>query len=595
MASIYSDCYEKTPTVSGQIYGHVARGISSFAALEAQCIPGGSMQIELQTSKLVIYEESVIIHFAECGSGEYYSSSKCIQCSNGTYSLEDNSDLHLTQCNTCPNHAQQCYGDVIVVSKGYWRISESAWTLLKCPMGMKSCKGGSAAGSLSCEEGYEGMLCGSCSEDYRYDSSSNSCVQCKATPVNVFTVLLMGIGVIAVGAALLFWCCWFLNRKDSPSLLSLVNHSSMSSFRIIFSGLSSQRLLGRIKIYLTLFQVLLALPSVLRLDYPSSFTSMTNIVSIVNLNHLGEDLGLTCVRQDYDYVDLLIIETLYPLVAIVLLLSIGKFHAFIVRMREDNTSKSNSLYSQYFFVMLWFTYLILPGVTSAIFQTFECLNVDPDEVEDGDDYYMASDYTISCSSSRYRYGRSWAIAMIIVYPIGIPCMYAYLLWSERQRIKNRIMSESDSQSSVKTEDGLPLTRLKILYSMYKPEYWYWEVIETFQRLFLTGFLVLIYQGSAAQVIVGLVIVMMFAKVYVLYSPFIESNLTTLKEIVQWQLSAVFVVSLLLRVDVMNKQALGGLLIVIAIFSCVLDGLWTIRSCLLPRSESCDEKNADINL
>jgi hypothetical protein len=64
--------------------------------------------------------------------------------------------------------------------------------------------------------------------------------------------------------------------------------------------------------------------------------------------------------------------------------------------------------------------LLLPSVSTTIFQAYRCENIDPDgEDDEDDDWFLAHDYTISCSSDRYNFGVAWATVMIFVYPIGV--------------------------------------------------------------------------------------------------------------------------------------------------------------------------------
>jgi hypothetical protein len=59
----------------------------------------------------------------------------CSSCENGTYSLTDPCSVslsRLTQIEVCkkfPDGADACYGDVIVVKEGYWRVSDEASTV----------------------------------------------------------------------------------------------------------------------------------------------------------------------------------------------------------------------------------------------------------------------------------------------------------------------------------------------------------------------------------------------------------------------------------------------------------------------------------
>ena len=83
--------------------------------------------------------------------------------------------------------------------------------------------------------------------------------------------------------------------------------------------------------------------------------------------------------------------------------------------------------SQYLSWFLIITYMVLPGISSILFRFFVCQNVDPDDVVIGSDRYMTADYSISCDSDRRFFGLVWTVVMILVYPVGIPAMYWYLL------------------------------------------------------------------------------------------------------------------------------------------------------------------------
>jgi hypothetical protein len=76
-------------------------------------------------------------------------------------------------------------------------------------------------------------------------------------------------------------------------------------------------------------------------------------------------------------------------------------------------------------------------VSTTIFGAFSCTSVDPEGLLPGTPTYLRNDYSISCDSPRYHFGVIWAVAMIFVYPIGIPALYLYLLFSARYVIKMR--------------------------------------------------------------------------------------------------------------------------------------------------------------
>jgi hypothetical protein len=199
--------------------------------------------------------------------------------------------------------------------------------------------------------------------------------------------------------------------------------------------------------------------------------------------------------------------------------------------------------------------LILPSTVTKIFQTFSCRDVDPEDSVQGSDSYMTADYSVSCDSQKYHFGYIWAIVMIFVYPIGLPMYYFYLLWNIRDAIKSRdekvnldrIDDSVDLSDEVRMKQE-KLLSLKFLYGSYHPHYWWWEMVETSQRLLLTGILVLISQGSAIQIIVGALLTLFFLQLYDKCEPFSDKLILSIKIVSSWQIYFVFWIALLIKAD-----------------------------------------------
>jgi len=79
-------------------------------------------------------------------------------------------------------------------------------------------------------------------------------------------------------------------------------------------------------------------------------------------------------------------------------------------------------------------------------------------------------------------------------------MYFYLLY----RNSERILSLKDSDDSASSPDYSGsifdgVAAIAFLYRAYKPEYWYWELVETSRRLFFTAVISIISKESSTQV------------------------------------------------------------------------------------------------
>ena len=84
--------------------------------------------------------------------------------------------------------------------------------------------------------------------------------------------------------------------------------------------------------------------------------------------------------------------------------------------------------------------------------------------------------------------------MVAIYPIGVPLLFAYLLFRKRERIK---------RPTEEREKDEALFGMEFLFDNYKPKFWYFEIVVTVLRLLLTGVLGLIKPGSSTQMSVGM--------------------------------------------------------------------------------------------
>jgi ABC-type multidrug transport system fused ATPase/permease subunit len=110
--------------------------------------------------------------------------------------------------------------------------------------------------------------------------------------------------------------------------------------------------------------------------------------------------------------------------------------------------------------------------------------------------------------------------MVIIYPLGIPALYAWLLWSKRHKLC------SDNESSarvVNRHDENELRPTRFLWKSYTPNMYYWEVIECMRRLLLTGAIVFIAPGTVAQAAVACVLAVVSAIIAVYCQPHVDAR------------------------------------------------------------------------
>jgi hypothetical protein len=206
--------------------------------------------------------------------------------------------------------------------------------------------------------------------------------------------------------------------------------------------------------------------------------------------------------------------------------------------------KMSRLLRRYVFLSLLFLYMIFPSVSAVIFSVFACTDADPDDVSDGDDNYLDSDYSISCSSSRYETAKLYAIFMVFLYPIGIPSMFFGVLYHYRKGIVNRTMFDKVHQ---------PCYVIEFLWFPFTPSFWYFECIDIVYRVSLTGFLVLIQQGSAEQIVVGLALSFVYVQLHQNILPHEDKWVQNIKILSIWQIFIFLFIILLIEKNVFDGQ------------------------------------------
>ena len=112
--------------------------------------------------------------------------------------------------------------------------------------------------------------------------------------------------------------------------------------------------------------------------------------------------------------------------------------------------------------LLVLTYLVYPTVSSMLFQAFSC-----EQVHLG--RFLHYDYAIDCDSAEHKRYQSLAITAILFFALGVPLMFWVLLYSRRHNL-----AHEDAQY------------LDFFFGDYNEDHWYWEVIECFRKLVLTG-------------------------------------------------------------------------------------------------------------
>jgi len=175
------------------------------------------------------------------------------------------------------------------------------------------------------------------------------------------------------------------------------------------------------------------------------FENVLSALAVVNIDIIPS-LGMSCKLSSFDYTDKIFAVTLVPL-----------FIGFILLMTSFLFNSRQRIID----ILLALSFIVLVGVSTTLFHFFKCdLMALPDGTAEA---YLFKDYSVDCSTSKYRTVSIFAAIMIAVYPIGIPVSYFALLFKHR-----KILSDAKARAEEEAQGDTTVGHLKFLEASYKP-------------------------------------------------------------------------------------------------------------------------------
>ncbi|CAM9580855.1 unnamed protein product, partial [Hapterophycus canaliculatus] len=453
--------------------------------------------------------------------------------------------------------------ETLQIERGYWRATNTSTIFLSC-YNEEACVGGVTGSPGYCHEGYSGPYCSVCTGGYAA-AMMYTCSDCSDNRGLVFGVIVAVILVL-----LLVMIIFYLTKKEL----------GVGTKRVADRGRASAALhrlkhvlpFHALKIIIVVWQILTQFDSVANVVYPGVWGQFLEGLSAF----VGLDFGLVLSSGcffDVDFHGQMLVSTITPLVALGLL---GVTYGVGVRRNRvtSTTTESaaaaalGSVRRKHASMALLITFLVYSSVSSTVFRMFAC------ETLDDANEYLRADYTIECDSAKHRALQVYAAFMIVVYPAGIPALYAALLWTKRDVLKDgRRGAAGDGDLGLSSPTVLQLTA--DLWKPYTPERYYFEVVECARRVSLTGVIVFIFPNSAAQVAVTLLLAFAFFALFEVLAPYASRADAWLSRVGYIVVFLSLFQALLLKVDVSDErdhsqEVFGGVLLVANI--CMITGV-----------------------
>jgi len=499
---------------------------------------------------------------SECGAGTYQDSKgelKCKNCPVDTYSdkkgkssLADCSSCpvgrttgvlygatselsclckkelfyqsHDNVCLDCPHGADCSYKDGIalaeVVAKvSFWRPNATGIVFSDCRQGYKGLSGDKLAAQRccpigkchqnntlnannvtfdetdeQCADGYSGALCLVCAKDYVM--TNGACNPCAGGSVfmNGIWALLIFSFTVYLGILVVLSCSVSQKRAQK-----------------------GKRYFGQLKIILAFVQILASMPGVYdNVPWPRPFLEFTFPLDALNLDFLSFFSNAQCSLA-VPFLERLVLHMALPS-----LLFIAVVSAYFTT--KHCTSYPNSLKSQrklarnrqvMYQTLILLILFLYPGLATRIFTVFRCRKI----IGVNDGLVLEADFAIRCAQGEHLMATFLAVGGMFLFVLGAPLMMLVWLFQSRKYLHNA--GEPETEQRKKHEHVK--SSLGGLYLQYEPEYWWFEVVIIMHKMIMTGAMCVVAQGSSAQLLIAVLIMIVYMLTVLKTAPFVEDS------------------------------------------------------------------------
>lgn len=570
-----------------------------------------------------------------CPVGFYCSSTKSSSCNAEIPGSSSLTASHLVANCTCPftqvlvpaetnQNTSKCFdcprgficereGETVAgvtLRAGYWRTNELSMDTRECKF-PAACVQAQGGGDDLCAEGHRGRYCAVCAAGFTA-SYNGACKVCKSGA---------GAWPLAIASLIAIICAsLFLLRSNNKNgrgrsdasgaenddkeendpidrAIDSVNDVQTGARRSVLSSNMEKRagslavptssisisgstshLSAVFKILVTFTQIVGSMPSVFLVQFPPSFARLLGMISLVSLSFL-KAFSLDCIQTSINFHNELLFTTLAPLViaAIIILVAVVRRRVAIREATLQTEAKKAEADQNCVRALLILSYLVLPGVSTTIFRTFPCESFDDSTA------WLRVDYSIDCESSSHKAFVSYAAVMVLIYPVGVPCLYCYMLWRNRNLLCPAHLDQNGKpvpleEQVKKQHENMDGRGLDFLFRSYTPRAYWFELFETARRLALTGFLVLIMPGSASQLSLAIMVMVLSIALVCRYTPFVDKETGSLNFIAQVQTFLSLYAALLIQSKSTSKDGWGdnslSLFLIFVVLSVFVMGAYT---------------------
>ena len=460
----------------------------------------------------------------DVGQNSSAASAECLYCAEGYYRQHTNSPA--ADCRPCSAvRGVSCGIDTTLatlqLAYAHWRHANATTQTWHCKVegSWSPCQGGAFSGAEGdgyCAEGYRGPRCELCeglAYSRYFDQLDARCRDCGDLTVRTAPALAVAIILIAT--------YFFINTEAHRSTGSTV---SAKLFRAVLGAQAIWRGAGmryKAKVLVGLYQCLSAVPSAFNVLPPQGLEEYSRWMDLIEVPSELENIFVPAACLG-NYRTRIFLGSLWP-VGLVGLVSIASVAWELLqhhRQADGHTARSVRTVcaiglQRVLPLTLGLTFLVVPSTSMRIFRSFHCETFEYDQ--ETSRRYLYADLTLSCDSDEYEATQSTAFAMLALWPVGIPVLYAALLWASRDALRTGVPTSLSRATAFLSGD-------------YDAANFWWEPLEMCRKLTLTGWVLLIRgEAEQARVITALFVSIGFFGLNLRFRPLKESAPRILKQ------------------------------------------------------------------
>jgi len=430
----------------------------------------------------------------------------CRSCAEGYYlRIPFSGDIDIfnrpdVYCQECPEMGECTINtttETMAINEGHWRDSLLTAKLFRCNNNANVCKGFNETDaingrrltsetmddSLYCKEGHRGPLCEVCTDEGNYfNDSEGECVKCprlRWEPIVIVISFLIGFILLRMAAS--HYTPLGVLLTQGAVLLS--NYSPQAKFKLLIS----------------FYQVVGTLRSIYGVEIDEAFTDWFNFIDFLSFDYFTDWLPTTCLGSMNIR---LVVTVIYPFIVIFIGCIIIYIHALITQEKNEDYNLKTKLWGRTLKFSIIFIYIALPGSSQRIFAAYKCQAYDTNDTTFITRSYLVADPSLRCDDSNAEYASVLNLfwALFIIWPVLLPLLMFGLLWKVRHLVRAKRTTPLAEACS-------------FLWRDYNEGYLYWEIIDLYRKLFLTGFILLIDKDEGSTRILRLLVATAVSLVY----------------------------------------------------------------------------------